>query len=198
MSGRRGQGEGSIYQRESDGRWCTAVDLGWVDGKRKRKVIYGKTRKEVAEKLKVVLRDQQQGLPVAMERQTVGQFLARWLADTIAPNRRAKTHRSYEQIARCHIVPDLGRIQLAKLEPQQVQALLRRKQEAGLSPRTVAYIRAVLRQALNQALRWGLVARNVATLAEPPKVERFEIRPLSPAQATALLDAARGDRLEEL
>jgi len=73
MASRRGHGEGSIYQRESDGRWCSTVDLGWVNGKRKRKVIYGKTRKEVAEKLKVVLRDQQQGLPVAMERQTVGQ-----------------------------------------------------------------------------------------------------------------------------
>src|SRR4051812_15949708 len=109
MASRRGHGEGAIYQRESDGKWCAGVDLGWQNGKRKRKVIYGKTRKEVAEKLKVALRDQQQGLPVAMERQTIAQFFARWLSDTIAPNRRAKTYRSYEQIARCHIIPDLGR-----------------------------------------------------------------------------------------
>lgn len=79
-----------------------------------------------------------------------------------------------------------------------MQALLKRKQQAGLAPRTVAYIRAVLRQALNQALRWGLVARNVASLIEPPKAERFAIKPLSPAQAAHLLDAARGDRLEAL
>lgn len=59
---RRGHGEGSIYQRESDGKWCTSVDLGIVNGKRKRKVIYGKTRKEVADKLKAVHRDIQQGL----------------------------------------------------------------------------------------------------------------------------------------
>lgn len=196
MAGRRGHGEGSIYQRESDGKWCTAVDLGYGDDKRKRKVIYGKTRKEVAEKLKVALRDQQQELPVAVERQTVAQFFERWLADTIAPNRRAKTYRSYEQIARCHLIPDLGRVQLAKLEPQQVQALLKRKQAEGLSSRTVAYIRAVLRQALNQALRWGLVARNVAALVEPPKVEHFRITPLSPAQATAVLETAKGERLE--
>ena len=198
MAGRRGHGEGSIYQRESDGKWCTAVDLGYVNGKRKRKVIYGKTRKEAAEKLKVVLRDQQQGLPVAMERHTVAHFFERWLADTIAPNRRAKTYRSYEQIARCHIVPDLGRVPLAKLEPQQVQSLLKRKQAEGLSPRTVAYIRAVLRQALNQALRWGLVARNVAALVEPPKVERYKIKPLTPEQATIFLRTAAGDRLEAL
>jgi integrase len=197
MTGRRGHNEGSIYQR-ADGKWCAAISVGYADGKPKRKVIYGKTRKEVAEKLKVALRDQQQGLPVAVERQTVGQFLDRWLTDTIAPNRRPKTYRSYEQMTRCHIAPALGHIQLAKLEPQQVQALLKRKQDEGLSPRTVAYTRAVLRQALNQALKWGLVARNVATLVEPPKVERFEIKPLAPTDANRLLDAARDDRLEAL
>ncbi len=198
MAGRRGHGEGSIYQRESDGKWCAVVDLGYINGTRKRKVIYGDTRKEVAEKLKVVLREQQQGLPVATERQTLAQFFTKWLEDTIAPNRRAKTYRSYEQMARCHILPMLGRIQLARLEPQQVQALLTQKQAEGLSPRTVAYIRAILRQALNRALKWGLVARNVATLVDPPTVEQFKIRPLNPTQAGQLLEAARGDRLEAL
>ncbi len=87
---------------------------------------------------------------------------------------------------------------MSKLEPQQVQELLKRKQAAGLSPRTVAYIRAVLRQALNQALRWGLVARNVAALVEPPKVERAEIRPWTREEAQRFLDHARGDRLGAL
>ncbi len=80
MGTRRGHGEGSIYQRKDNGLWCTAIDLGWVDGKRKRKYIYGKTRKEVSEKLKVVLRDQQRGVPIAAERQTVAHFLNTWLA----------------------------------------------------------------------------------------------------------------------
>jgi hypothetical protein len=52
MTKRRGHGEGGIYQRESDGKWCASVDLGFVNGKRRRKVVYGKTRKEVADKLK--------------------------------------------------------------------------------------------------------------------------------------------------
>ena len=54
MAKRRGNGEGGIYQRESDGKWCASVDLGFVNGKRRRKVIYGKTRKEVADKLKAL------------------------------------------------------------------------------------------------------------------------------------------------
>src|SRR5689334_15867729 len=120
MASRRGHGEGSIYQRESDGRWCSTVDLGWVDGKRKRKVIYGKTRKEVAEKLKVMLRDQQQGLPVATERQTVAQYLATWL-ESARPKLRASTHTRYEQLIRRQIVPTIGMRQLAQLRPEEVE-----------------------------------------------------------------------------
>ena len=119
MGTRRGHGEGSICQR-SDGRWMARVDLGYVGGKRKRKQIYGKTRKEVAEALKVVLRDQQQGLPVAVERQTVEQFVARWLTDVVALKTRPRTHQSYREIARLHILPTLGAIQLTKLSPQDV------------------------------------------------------------------------------
>src|SRR3954447_24615866 len=155
MAGRRGHGEGAIYQRESDGKWCCVVELGWVNGKRKRKVIYGKTRKEVAEKLKVVLRDQQQGLPIATERQTVEQFLTRWLADVVKPNKAPKTYRSYEQNARLYLVPAFGRYQLTQLQPQQVQALLNEKRASGMAVETVRRMRDVLRCALNQAIEWG-------------------------------------------
>jgi hypothetical protein len=51
MAKRQGHGEGEIYQRESDGKWCASIDLELVNGKRQRKVVYGKTRKEVADKL---------------------------------------------------------------------------------------------------------------------------------------------------
>ena len=108
MSSRRGHGEGAIYFRESDQRWCTSVDLGWVNGKRKRKVIYGKTRKEVADKLKVVLREQQQGFPIATERQSVERFLERWLEEKVKPKNRLKTYHTYRQIVRLHVLPTLN------------------------------------------------------------------------------------------
>ncbi len=198
MGSRRGHGEGTIYRRESDGKWCTAVDLGWVNGKRKRKVIYGKTRKEVAEKLKVALRDQQQGLPVAVERQMVGTFLARWLADVAKPNVRPKTYTSYADTVRLHLIPTLGRIELSKLQPQDVTALLTAKLRAGLSPRSVRYIRAILGLVLGQALKWGLVARNVVALTDPPKAERHEITPFAPDEARRFLAVTRGERLHAL
>lgn len=62
----------------------------------------------------------------------------------------------------------------------------------------MGYIRAVLRQALGQAERWGLVTRNVAKLAEPPRLRRREVQPLSPEEARALLIAISDDRLESL
>ena len=75
---RRGRGEGSIYERK-DGRFAAVVNDGYRNGKRVRKTFYGETRGEVQEQLKKALREQQQGLPVAPERQTTAEFLAAWL-----------------------------------------------------------------------------------------------------------------------
>jgi integrase len=198
MGRRRGHGEGSIYQRESDGLWCTSVDLGIVNGKRKRKVIYGKTRKEVADKLKALHRDQQLGLKLATEVVTVKHYLERWLEQVVKVRNRPRTHKSYDDTVRLYITPHIGQLQLAKLQPEHVQTMLNRLSEAGLSPRTVQYTRAILRKALNQALKWGYVVRNVATLVETPPVKAFAIAPLSLAQAQRFLSAVRGHRLEVL
>lgn len=203
MGKRRGNGEGSIYQRD-DGTWVATVDLGWVNGKRKRKAVYGKTRKEVADKLKALHRDIEAGINVAPERQTVKKFLETWLEQTIKPRLRAKTYRSYEQIVRVHLVPHLGHYQMTKLAPEHVQAMLNSLQGSSgtdaklLSPRTIEYIRAILRQALNQALRWGSVPRNVAILVDGPRVEKFKITPLSIQQIQQFLSAAAGHRFEPL
>src|SRR5712691_1276201 len=80
--------------------------------------------------------------------------------------------------------------------PQQVQRFLNETHGHGLAPRTVQYIRAILRRARNQALRWELVARNVATLADPPTGRSPEMRPLTTADARQFLAAARGHRHE--
>src|SRR5215216_4244458 len=91
MAKRRGNGEGGIYQRESDGKWCASVDLGFVNGKRRRKIIYGKTCKEVADKLKAIHRDQAAGINVATGRQTAKAFLERWLEVSKQRNKHGRT-----------------------------------------------------------------------------------------------------------
>ena len=196
--GKRGHGEGSIYRRESDGKWVGAVNLGFVDGKRRRKIVYGDTRRAVAEQIKAILHDQQRGLPVKTARQTVGAFLTRWLEDVARPTLRPRTFRSYRQTITGHLIPALGTNRLDRVTPQDVQAYLNAKRASGLSSRTVAYHRAILRKALNDALKWGDLARNVAALASPPKQEKPRRRYLTPPEARRFLDTVAGDRLEAL
>ena len=194
---KRGQNEGGCYQRK-DGRWEATITVAIVDGRPKRKSFYGKTKAEAMTAMRTAQREQEQGLPIDVPRQTVAQFLDRWLVDVAKPSVRPKTHHSYAQMVRLHLKPTIGHHQLAKLAPQHVQAMMNDKLAAGLSPRTVQYLRAVLRQALGQALRWGLVPRNVATLVDPPRTAHHEMKFLSPKQARSLLDTAKGDRLEAL
>ena len=108
---KRGNGEGSIYRRKSDGKWTGSVTLD--DGK--RKVIYGKTRSEVQEKMKTLLHEQQQGKLVATSSQTVEQFVVDWLENTHRHKVRPRTYERYREAVYLHIVPALGRIQLQKL-----------------------------------------------------------------------------------
>lgn len=67
---KRANGEGSIYRRSSDGRWCAAIS---VDGR--RKYFHGERREDVAKKLANALKTRQDGLPLPGERQTVAQHL---------------------------------------------------------------------------------------------------------------------------
>jgi integrase len=80
----RGKGEGSIPRRRKDGRWIAQMDLGWINGKRRRKSFYGRSRQEVAAKLNDALVAQRRGAPVPTGRRTVAQHMATWL-ETIRP-----------------------------------------------------------------------------------------------------------------
>lgn len=193
---RRGHNEGSIYQRK-DGLWVASVSLGMVNGKRKRKYIYGKTRAEVSREQTKLLHDLNRGVPIRTAGTTVAAFLERWLA-TIKPNVRPNTHRNYSIMINRHMLPAIGRIRIEKLTQQHVHELMVAKTQEGLSLRTVINIRNVLRAALNQAMKWDLVPRNVATLVDPPKIDPYEPVTLSKAQAAQLIDVLRGDRLEAL
>ena len=129
---KRGNGEGSIYRR-NDGRWVGELT---IEGRR-RKFVYGKTRKEVQEKLHAALQEKQQGVVLeGTVRQTVGQFLVDWLENSQKQNVRARTYERYEEIVRLHINPVLGRHRLQKLSAQHVQAFYTKKLNEGLSAYT--------------------------------------------------------------
>jgi integrase len=125
--GRRGNGEGTIYERPN-GTYAATFTL---EGG-KRKTIYAKTYKEAQEKLKKALYEQQQGTLVTTPQQTVTQFLTDWLENTQKQSVRPRTYERYEEIVRLHILPVLGRHKLQNLSPQHVQAFYTKKIERRL------------------------------------------------------------------
>ena len=195
--GKRGQNEGSIYKSKADGRWVGAIWLGYENGKLRRKVFYGKTREDVAKKLTDEKAKQNAGIPIVTERKTLADYLASWLEDSVKRKVRLSTYLSYKKQVE-HLSTVLGKHQLTKLTPDHVRRYLNAKLDGDLSARTVSYQRTILKMALKQALKDGLVARNVAELVEPPKVRAHQIKAIDEAEARRFLDALKGDRLEAL
>lgn len=199
---RRGNGEGAIYKRKDNGLWCASLTL--TTGK--RKYLYGHTREDVATKLTRAMRDVQDGLPLPSGRLSVEAFLRRWLEEAARPTLKPSTFESYRGIVEHHLIPGLGRHKLAQLTPLHVQAFLNERSQASaanhhkgrLSPRRVQMLYAVLRVALGRATKWGLVARNVALLVDPPRVPKTNVQALTFTQARALLRAAQGHPYELL
>src|SRR5215217_308213 len=194
--GKRGNSEGGISRRK-DGLYMARYTVQTATGA-KRKTLYGKTRREVDEKLTKAKVDRDGGLVFDADNLKLGEYLERWLADSVRDTVRPTTFERYEQIVRLHICPVLGNTKLKNLTPAHLRGLYREKLDAGLSPRTVKYVHVTLHKALKQAVMDGLIPRNATDAVKPPQVRREEMRPLAPEQVKILFEAARGDRLEAL
>jgi len=190
---KRANGEGSLSRR-SNGTWASTISLP----RGRRETFYSKTRDEARRKLVRAVRARDIGMLATSQRSTVGDFLDYWLAEVVRPNVRPWTYAGYEVHVRLHLKPALGHLRLDRLTPIHVQQFLNQKIADGMKPRSVRYIRGTLRTALSKAVKWDLISRNAAALVRGPRVERYDIRPLTPDEARAFLDAMKGDRLEAL
>jgi integrase len=190
--GKRGNHEGTIMKRP-DGRWHGRITV--ADGKRKH--IYGKTRQEVARRMVEVQHEMESGLPVLDERQTAGQYLETWIEMTKSQI-RGSSWRRYNDYVRVHLIPGLGRVPLAKLTAQHVQLFYARKLSEGLSSTTVHHIHGMFHRAIKDALRMGLVQRNVTEMLRSPRRANTEMIVLTEEQAAHFLDVVKGDRFEAL
>ena len=196
MSRKRDNGEGSITKRK-DGRWMARYTVHTAKGP-KRKHIYGKTRKETADKLAKVLSDRVEGIVYDDENMTVGEDLDAWLKGSVRGSIRQSTYDRDTYLVENHVKPALGRIKLKNLSSAHVQGFYRDRLDSGLSASTVHKIHTVLHKALARAVAWQMVPRNATDAVEPPRPAPREMRPLSPVEARKLLDTAQGDRLEAL
>ena len=187
MGHRRSNGEGSIYQRK-DGRWVASVT---IDHGRRRH-FFGKTRKEAAKKLTAALKSLRDGLPLPSDRISVARYLNDWLA-SVKASVRPRTYEAYELNVR-RLLPHIGRYKLTQMTSAHVQHCYTALLENSLSKRTVEQVHTVLHNALRQAVRLGLVVRNVTDAVNVPRPVRQEMRTLNTDQAEILFASTVKDR----
>jgi integrase len=193
-------GDGTITKR-SDGRLQVTVN---VAGKRRFAMVPARlvrtdpnAARRKAEELRRELVDKRDA-GIEPSSQTLTVFLRSWidgLRDAKRQRVRPRTLDHYALIVERHIIPALGKHRLDRLAERHVQGWLDRDEG---SPRTVHHHRAVLRRAINVAVRQRLVDRNVAVSVELPEVERFRGSPLTLPEARSLLSLTAGDRLSTL
>lgn len=200
MSRKRGNGEGSIYEHKRNEKkvgYRGAYTVHTAAGPRRR-YVSGKTREEVRQKLAKAMADRDGGLVFDAGSLTVGNYLHRWLETSVKGSVRESTCESYRCQVKRYVIPMVGGVKLKRLTAVHVQEMYRSMLDRNLSSRTVQYTHAVLHRALKQAVRWGLIPRNVCADVDRPRLLREEMRPLDRARARCLLKAAEGDRFEAL
>jgi integrase len=192
---------GRVYRK--DNRWAYRVDAGVHadSGKRRQLGRQGFATKRAAETaLAEAIGEVNRGMAVSRSSMTVGEYLQQWI-ETARPSLRPTTARGYEQSI-LRLVASLGRVRLQALTPMQVQRCYTELLEAGgregkkLAPKTVRHAHVVLRKALADAERLGLVSRNAAAAARPPSGERTEMTTWSSEDLREFLAAVAGHRYE--
>ncbi|MFJ9693658.1 tyrosine recombinase XerC [Kitasatospora sp. NPDC101183] len=221
---KRANGDGSISRMTNRDLYHGRVYVTTTSGKVKRISVYGKTRDEVRDKITELQAQNNQGIPTPDTNAKMEEYLTYWLATVVKVNRRPKTYQGYESVVRVHLVPGLGTKKLRTLRAADVRKWLadvasacqcckngwdaaRSKPEccaAGeccetkLSRRMVQSIHAVLRNALESAVREELILRNVAKLVQVPTPDYSTGKGLTVPQARLLLKTASADRLHGL
>jgi integrase len=194
--------KGHIRER-SPGRWAIVLDLRDPGtGKRKRKWhAFTGTKRQAQTECSRLITEMSRGTYLEPAKETVAQFLDRWLEHT-EPNVAPRTLERYQEIARKNLAPLLGHALLMRLRPEQISSAYakalktgRRDGTGGLSPRTVHHLHRILKQALSTAVRWNLIVSNPAEKVDPPKVERSKMRALDAGETAVLIAHFRGTRM---
>lgn len=192
VSKKRGNGEGGISRR-NDGRWearyCAA------DGKRRS--VYGKTRREVVEKLRKAIAESEQPPAFVPVEVTFAEFIGQY-DDAVRDTMKKRSLDTYRDIARLHLLPAFGKMNLQNLTREHIQKLYSQKRDAGLSPARVRRIHGVLSAALNTAVLWRFIDHNVCKQVSAPRVPAPEIKAFTSEEARRFVEVAREERYHAL
>jgi integrase len=167
--------KGSFVSR--NGHYYAVLEDKDAAGKRKQKWItlksttYQKAIKEFA----ATVAAKNNGTFVEPQKMPLSEYLKQWLDDCVKPNLAPRTYQLYSYMSNLHINPSIGSVPISDLKPQHLQKLYSKKIESGLSPRTVQLIHVTLHKSLDNAVKTGLLVRNVAELVDVPKAQRPEM-----------------------
>lgn len=192
------KGAGTIRQR-SDGRWEARYTTGFdpTTGKQAQRSIYGKTQKEVREKLTQVTLELDEGTYIEPSRMTLEQWMEIWLAEYMF-DKKWSTNKTYRAQINTHILPAMGHVPLSQLDPNRIQSFYNTLLRGGngrkpLKPKTIRNVHGILSKCLSTAVKLEYIRRNPTEVVTLPRVERKEIQPLTDEQVSALLSAVGDD-----
>ncbi len=183
---------GHIKKRGKES-WSVVIDLGKdpLTGRRRqvRRAVKG-TKREAEALLAQLLYQRDQGIDAPPGKLTLGEYLELWLRDYGEARLAPSTQKRYAELLRIHVIPYLGSLPLAKLRPLHMQECYRQLLARGRAPRTVLQLHRVVREALQQALKWQLLPRNPADAVEPPSPARHQVPMLTLEAVGSLIEAA--------
>ena len=189
MAKKKGNNEGTITKLPS-GSYRAQVTL---DGQRLS--FTSKTRSECQAWVRKTLDHIDEGLTYEGSQTTLDEYLKNWLV-TAKTALRPKTGHQYQQLVEYHIIPVLGKWKLKELRPDTIDRFYQNRIQAGVGNRTVRYLHSVLHKALEKAVKLGLLTRNPADGATPPRLDQGEMLVMNESQVTQFLIAAQGNRYE--
>lgn len=194
---RSAQGAGSIRQRPN-GIWEARITVGTNPGTGKpdRKSIYGKTQAEVRKKMTAIQTAVDNGTYQAPCKTTVSEWFDIWMKTFCAVKVKPLTYSSYEAAIRKHIKPAVGALRIQAVKGLHIQQLYNGMTAAGLSPKTVKNVAAILHKAFSVAQKQGVIQINPCDAAELPKAVHREIKPLSDGEIPLFLKAIAGHPME--
>jgi integrase len=194
--GRRAHGTGSVFLRtdRKGKQWVAQIILD--NGKTRQRYFW--TQAEAADALNEMLYEQKRGMLAIGPKQKLKDYLEQWFEEVRRPNLRLSSYLRYRGVLNNHILPELGNIPLQSLTAQKVQSFYARKRKEGLSASSLHTIHKVLHGALDTAVQWNLVSRNVCDAVSLPSDIPRKVEPLTPEQAQHLLTTLKGHELEPL
>lgn len=191
------KGGGTIRKR-SDGRWEARYTLG-IDpktGKQIQKSVYGKTQKEVRQKLTAITAEIDDGTYMDIPRLKTADWLNTWVTEYIG-NVKASTRKSYQDHVRLNIIPYIGNVPLSKVTAAMIQQMYNELQtKKELSPKTIKNVHGVLHRALEQAQKMGHIRSDPLAAVTLPRIEKKQIKPLEDKELCAFLKEIRGSPYE--